>query len=436
MNIRKGYFSPINEQLLNFEYGTTLRKELGMKHCPDSSFYEWFMKKMHEWGTNGFLKQTFKIHGKENLEDGKRQLFLFNHELRHDPFAIEAAITLASGNTTPIPAPAYPDYILNKGFSFLLQKFYSYPIYSKSDGNILINGKNLSYRELTEMKDLSLEYSEYCLFHYGRLLIFPTGELSQDGKQIKGISNGKPVKGRLGSAEILWRFYHHIHEKEFWKNEKEIQVIPGYISYYPLDFLRNPFEFLKNGKEECKVRVRFGKSLDEVFKKEVIEKFYSLENRYKTFRNPEKKEELKIKLQKKFMDNAMEEIGALITINMGHIGSRIIFDFAKKKIPFVNNNFFIGKIKQLVGKLRYSKFYLSEHFDNPERIEGRFDYFLKECKEKGFLKKEESHIELNLNKILFIPDDAKVRDENRILYNSNKLEHLEDYKQIEKEILK
>jgi hypothetical protein len=286
------------------------------------------------------------------------------------------------------------------------------------------------------MKDLSLEYSEYCLYHYGRLLIFPTGELSQDGKQIKGISNGKPVKGRLGSAEILWRFYHHLHEKGFRKNEKEIQVIPGYISYYPLDFLRNPLDFLKNGKEECKIRVRFGKSLDEVFKRGVIENFYSLENRYKTFRNPEKKEELKIELQKKFMDNAMEEIGALVTINMGHVGSRIVFDFAKKKISFVNNNFFLSKIKQLVGKLRDSNFYLSEHFDNSERIERRFDYFLKECKEKGFLKKEDAHIELNLDKILLIPKCTDVREKNRILYNYNKIDHLENYKKIEKEILK
>ena len=97
---------------------------------------------------------------------------------------MQFAIIKASNNENPIPAPAYKSYLKHKQLGPLMTTLYSYPLYGKEDG----------YTN----KEKSLDYSVDCFLQQKRILIFPEGQISHDGKQ---------GMGRIGSAEIAWRIY-------------------------------------------------------------------------------------------------------------------------------------------------------------------------------------------------------------------------------------
>lgn len=407
-----------------------LAEQLGMKYKPSREFYVDIIKKIQTFVTEGFLKNNFEIKGGENLQENHYQLFVFNHELYEDPVVVQTAITLASGNNTPIPAPGHKDYIFLPGLGHLMQKLFSYALYSEKDGYI----ENALEKRENKKKEKSLRYSEYLFLKNNRFLIFPVGSLSYDGKQIKGFRNDKEIKGRPGSVEIAWRIHNYIQNNDFLKRQgKEVKIVPGYVSYYPLNFIRNR-------KKGSKVTVRFGKSLDALFKNQIVDEFNSIQNMVKTGINVEEKEKFRENLEKKFMDNVMDEISFLININVDHLGSRILYNAAKNKNTLLNNScmektYVEEKLKKLVGALETSNLYLSDHLSNQDLREKAFNEFLHQGKKRGFLKEKDSNLELNIGKICLEPHFMNVRKKNRILYHFNKLEHLEEYKKIEREIL-
>src|SRR3989344_5166384 len=189
-----------------------LLKELGISHAPSEKWYK-IASELGHYLIKNYLKDSFEIYGKENLREDHYQLFLSNHELYTDPVAVQAAITLASGNNNPIPAPAAISYLSVPLLGLLMQKLYSYPLYSIKDEKMSLQkclmkivfpnlfpkkDKKLSEEELAKRsakKELSLDYSTDCLLKQDRLLVFPTGVLCRDGKQIKGERNGKKIRG-------------------------------------------------------------------------------------------------------------------------------------------------------------------------------------------------------------------------------------------------
>lgn len=365
---------------------------------PKPKVYKNLMK-FSQFMVNHILKDSFGMHGEENLEEDYYQMFLCSHRFYTDPILAQIAIALASGNDNPIPAPAYKAYVKNKALGPLMISLFSYPIYGKDDG----------YTK----KEKSLEYSVECFLKQDRILVFPEGRIAHDGK----LANGK-----IGSAEIAWRAYHTIQsDKSLRKKKKGLKIIPMDISYYPIAGI--PW------KDIDTMTIRFGEALD--FEDEVIDRFYSLKNKLKN------KEKLKKKLQIKLMNKVMKGIGSLTTVNMDNIASRAAYYFAKKNHSFVSKKYFEKKVKHVSEALNNSdSLYLVDHLKDEAGVEKACKDFLKRYGKKKVITDDGLMLGLNLERILSEPEFKKVRGENCILYNYNLLEHSKKFKKLTEKVLK
>ena len=139
------------------------------------------------------------------------------------------------------------------------------------------------------------------------------------------------------------------------------------------------------------------------------------------------------------MDYVMGKISSLTTINMDQVCSRIIYDLAKKKNSTIEKFFLEDKIVKISNALRNSNLYFLDHFNDKESIEYAYNDFLRRFKKEnfknGYFTEGESELKLDLDKILSEPKWREVRDKNRILYNHNSIDHLDNYKNIEMNIL-
>ncbi len=380
-------------------------EELGLTTSskPNEKRYKNLMR-FSQFMVNHALKDAFEIKGQKNLEEDCYQLFLCNHKFYTDPILTQIAIALASGNDKPIPAPAYKAYVKHRALGPLMISLFSYPIYGKDDG----------YTQ----KEKSLQYSVECFLKQDRILIFPEGRISHDGKL---------ARGKLGSAEIAWRAYHSIQADKYLRRKKKgMKMIPMDISYYPIAGI--PW------KDIDKTTIRFGKSID--VDEELIDPYYAARNR---FRN---KAKLKMKLQIKLMNKVRKEIGSLTTINMDQIASRVVYDFIiGKDIYLVKKAHLEEKVLDIIKMLNESKkFYLSDHLKGEEKVKDAYADFIERFGKKGIIDENEFYDDLfnfDADYIFSEPEFIKdVRNENVILYNHNLLEHLKDFKKLERRELR
>lgn len=342
--------------------------------------------KLGQFIINHLWKDSFESYGTENLEEDYYQMFLSNHKFYTDPIIIQLAIILASGNDNPIPTPSYKLYMEHKALGPLLATLFSYPIYDKGDGYI--------------KKEESLQYSVDCFLKHERMLIFPEGRISHDGKL---------AIGRIGSAEIAWRTYHHIKKNNSLEGKKKgLKIIPVDVSYSPIAGI--PY------KDVDKTTVRFGKPID--FEKKVIETYNSAKNKFKD------KKKLKKKLQIKLMNKIMKKIGSLTTVNMDQIASRIIYDFAKENYPLIEKEYFEELVQNTVENLNKSgRLHLLDDLKTKEGAKKAYINFLRRCAKRQIIGLHKSTLHLNLDYILSEPKFEDVRNENMILYNYNLLDH-------------
>lgn len=373
-------------------------EDFGIKQKPNEKVYKNLMKFSH-FMVDHVFKDAFELYGTENLEEGSYQMFLCDHKFYTDPPIAQIAIALASNNDKPIPAPAYKSYIHHKALGPLMAALFSYPIYSKDDGE--------------DKKEQSLEYSVESFLQQERILIFPEGRISHDGLL---------AEAKIGSAEIAWRAYHKIQgSPDLGSKKKGVKIIPMEISYYPIAGV--PLKDLK------KMTIRFGKSLD--VEEELILKYYKL----KPDHNDEEK--LKKNLQITLMDKVMKEIGLLATVNMEEVASRVLYHLAGQGYSQIRKENFKRVMDGVVSALNPANFHLLEHFNDEEARDESYRLFLKRCKKKHAVKIKKKNVYFNLKYLLSNPEFKHVRNENVILYNKNLLEHLPVFKDtVEKTINK
>ncbi len=345
---------------------------------------------------NHIFKGTFDFYGTENLEEDYYQLFLSDHKFYTDPIIVQMAITMASGNSNPIPAPAYKDYILHKHLGPIMAAFYSFPIYGKEDGY--------------DNKEKSLEYCVECFLKQERLLIFPEGSISRSGKL---------DFGRIGSAEIALRAYNCIMKEDFeTKKKKGIKIIPVSLDYHPYPGI--PW------KETTKLTVRFGRSID--FEKE----FFNGLTYFSRLVHDEEK--FKKKIQVAFMKKVMNAIGALTKINLDPLASRIIYDFAKKNHPIIKKDHLEEILYSTVDKLKQNRYlYLSEKLETEQGLKDDCERFLELCMKRKIIKQNKLYPEifqLNYDYLLANIEEDRIWKDNLILYNCNLVEHIVPLKKI------
>jgi len=359
---------------------------------------------------NNVFKDSFEFYGSENFEEEHYQLFLADHKFYTDPMLIQLAITMGSDNGTPIPAPAYKSYVKHRALGPIMTRLYSYPIYGKDDG----------YTE----KEKSMQYSVECFLKQKRIMVFPEGRISHDGKL---------ALGKIGSAEIAWRAYHFLNYNPDGtpvKKKKKLKIIPTEISYSPIAGI--PL------KDIDKMTIRFGKSID--FEEEVVDKFYSIKKSRFKMRKYKDDEDLKKKLQIKLMRKVMEEIGSMTTINVDEIGSRILYDFAQKDRGIIKKSHFENLVDNVVEELKKSdKLCLLDHLKTNKEIKKTTKDFLGRYRKKQIVQHNELYPEifhLNMDYILEEHKFKEVRGKNLVLYNYNLLEHLIPFKKIVNKELK
>ncbi len=330
-------------------------EDFGIKQKPNEKVYKNLMK-FSQFMVDHVFKDSFELYGAENLREDSYQMFLCDHKFYTDPPIAQIAIALASKNDKPVPAPAYKAYIHHKALGPLIAMLFSYPIYSKTDGE--------------EKKEQSLEYSVESFLQQERILIFPEGRISHDGLL---------AQPKLGSAEIAWRAYHRIQgDPELGRKKKGMNIIPMEISYYPIAGI--PLKDLE------KMTIRFGKPID--VEKELILKYYNLK--------PKCEDEAKLKknLQIVLISKAMEEIGSLATVNMEELASTVLYRLAGKGCFEIGKEDFKKTVDKTIEDLKSSSLHMLEHFNDEGAKEEAYRLFFKRCKKKHFVKlkkKQDAH---------------------------------------------
>ena len=371
-------------------------EDFGIKHKPSEKVYKNLMKFSY-FMVDHVLKDSFELYGKENLEEDYYQMFLCDHKFYTDGVLAQIAIALASNNDKPIPAPAYKAYIHHKALGPLMAALFSYPIYSKSDGE--------------EKKEQSLEYSVESFLQQERILIFPEGRISHDGLL---------AQAKLGSAEIAWRAHHKIQgDPELGKKKKGVKIIPMEISYYPIAGVHL--------KDLEKMTIRFGKPMD--VEKELISKYYG------SNADAEDKEKLKKNLQIVLMNDVMKEIGSLATVNMEETASKVLHYLVDKGRCSIKKEDFLIILDDVVEALNNTGLNLLNHFRDEESKQESYELFIKRCKKRHILKEKKSELHFNLEYVFSQPEFKHVRNKNTILYNKNLLEHLQVFKNAVEETL-
>lgn len=374
-------------------------EDLGIspKHKPSEKIYK-KLAKLSKFIIEDILKDSFEMHGTENLREDCYQMFLCDHKFYTDPVLCQMAIVLSSGNDKPIPAPAYKTYVKNKTLGPIMVKLFSYPIYGKEDG----------YTD----REKSIQYSVECFTKQERILIFPEGQISHDGLL---------REGRIGSAEIAWRAYHKIREDEQLRNKKKgLKIIPMEVSYYPVAGI--PWKHMK------KMTVRFGEPFD--FEKEVIQKIRSYGSR---FNNNEK---IRKRIMSRLMDKVMKSIGYMTMINMDNVASRMVYEYARRGELTIEKETFEKKLRNIATALNFSEnLYLLDHFKNEHETKKSLVDFLKRCEKEGALTefpyaKDGSALYLHPEYMLSKPEFKNVRKENIILYNYNMMQHSKEFQKI------
>jgi 1-acyl-sn-glycerol-3-phosphate acyltransferase len=451
-NLRRIYFRRIGDM-------DEEKSELGLTHEPREGLYKRLAATGLSLLSRGILNKligkryvgNFEVFGQENLRHDHFQLFLCNHLFYTDGVLVPLAIIMASGDDTPIPAPAYKEYVLHQHLGKIMQPMYAYPIYGREDG----------YDKRSE----SIRYSVDVFYRQKRLLIFPEGEIAR---------NGIYFKKKPGALEIALRTYQRIMEQGGFETtgKKGIVLTPANISYYPLPGL--PFKYrARYGDREVlfprtkieNVSIRFGRPVD--FEEAFIRKFdarksrlsgkayYGLKNLYRIgvhnriFRRQKKRihcdsgesrfeVELRMNLGRKLLQRISKEIGSLTTVNLDHIMSQVIYDLAKYHSADcrIRENDLLEIIFAVVDILGQSgKFHLADHLEGRGRGKMRiWRRFRDRCIEEGFLRTggtEENYLDIDYDRVMFEPEtNDYFKYRNLVMYNKNLISHLSRIKAV------